>query len=76
MCCLLSKPKVTMTSLCSTADPDYHTSQSKGRYRKRERSILFGLVGVIQDKTMVGYIYSHSEYLQCACFHSFYLSTH
>ena len=32
MCCLLSKPKVSLTSLCLTADPKYHTSQ--GRYRK------------------------------------------
>ena len=29
---LLSKPKVNMTSLCSTAAPDCHTGQSNGRY--------------------------------------------
>ena len=35
-----SKPKVTMTSLCLTAAPDCCNGQSKGRYGKRERSIL------------------------------------
>ena len=35
ICCLLSKPKVRMTSLCSTEAPDCRTGQSKGRYRKR-----------------------------------------
>ena len=34
MCCLLSKPKVSMTSLCSTAAPDCLTGHSKGRYGK------------------------------------------
>ena len=49
MCCLLSKPKVSMTSLslCSTAALDCHTGQSKGRYRERERSILLVLVALI-----------------------------
>ena len=44
MCCLLSKPKVSMTSLCSTAAPNCR-GQSKGKYRKQERSILLVLVG-------------------------------
>ena len=43
-CCFLSKPKVTMTSLCSTAAPDCRTGQSIGRYGKQESSILLVLV--------------------------------
>ena len=46
MCCLLSKPKVSMTSLCLTAALDCHTGQSKGRYREQEHSILLVLVGL------------------------------
>ena len=49
-CCLLSKPKVTMTSLCSTAAFDCHTSQGNGRYRKWERSILVVVVGIIVQR--------------------------
>ena len=45
MCCLLSKPKVSMTPLCLTAAPKCRTSQSKGRNSKWECSILDVVVG-------------------------------
>ena len=45
----LVNPKVSMTTLCSTAAPDCGTNQSKGRYRKQERSIL--VVVLAQNKT-------------------------
>ena len=45
-CCLLNKPKVSMMSLCSTAAPDCHTGQSKGRYHKRECSVPVIVINV------------------------------
>ena len=45
-CCLLNKPKVSMMSLCSTAAPDCHTGQSKGRYHKRECSVPVVVINV------------------------------
>ena len=44
MCCLLTKSKVSMMSLCSTAAHDCPTGLSKGRYCDQERSILLVLV--------------------------------
>ena len=35
---VVCKPKDSMMSLCSTAAPDFHTGQSKGRYRTCSRA--------------------------------------
>ena len=45
MCCLLSKPKVSMTSLCSTTAPDCCTGHSKGNIKNESvQSYSFSLV--------------------------------
>ena len=49
-CCLLSKSKASMMSLCSKAAPNCHTGQIKGRYWERERSILLVLVDYMLHK--------------------------
>ena len=69
LCCLPSKPKVSLTSLCSKVAPDCHTDQSKDRYCKQERStrsrwsllhiFLLDLFG------SSSYFYPLCQYLKC-----------
>ena len=56
---VVCKPKVSMTSLCSTAAPNCHTGQSKGRYCMCARSILLILVGEYESPT------KGREYVMC-----------
>ena len=62
-CCLLSKPNVSMMSLYSTAAPDCHTGQNKGRYRKQERSIPVVVIVLKSQRIdiLIDYDYKNSE---------------